>query len=78
MPKEERPATFELSELVRSEADIQLIVESLRAAVLKQFKAELTAPSKLQLQLQVQLRQYLDLDVRPEIIGQGNLTRDAK
>ncbi|PKO88624.1 MAG: hypothetical protein CVU18_06600 [Betaproteobacteria bacterium HGW-Betaproteobacteria-12] len=40
VPEEERPISFELSENVRSEADIQLIVDSLRANALRKFEAK--------------------------------------
>lgn len=40
VPEEERPISFELAEPVRGEADIQLIVDSLRANALRQFEAE--------------------------------------
>lgn len=40
IPEEERPISFELAEHVRGEADIQLIVDSLRANALRQYLAD--------------------------------------
>ncbi len=40
VPEEERPISFELAEHVRGEADIQLIVDSLRGNALRKFEAE--------------------------------------
>jgi len=40
VPKEERPISFELSEAVRGEASIQLIVDSLRANALRGFDVD--------------------------------------
>lgn len=43
VPEEERPISFELAEHVRGEACIQLIVDSLRANALRNFRAEAVA-----------------------------------
>lgn len=43
VPEEERPISFELAEHVRGEVSIQLIVDSLRANALRNFKVEAIA-----------------------------------